>query len=457
MRVLFSPLSQALNDRWLRLILLVAFLLALAYNGTIALGYGPDEGRHMAYVRLLIEEHRLPRILSLVPYSEYKGAHAFHPPLYYLILAPFYLIFGFLTDEHRWHVVRLVSTALCLAALPMIFALGERASGGDRRVARMAAGTVGLTPMFGMTASIINNDSAGFFFTVLFLYLLAVPLAERRDLKAAALLGLVMGLGGLCKATVLLCDGVAILAAPVLAGGWGSLARPQTWKFVGITLLAGGLLVSPWHIRSFNLYHQWNPMPPPAPWFQPPLPPLLEIAHPSFPHIFAVSNWGIFYTLWGQRDWFRQAAVPALVQPPPLQPAQAGIYAVITFCTILGLAGLILLKVRARAGGEEAQSAEGGELAAVTKLAFWTPLLAFFASWAVVLEIALFMHQGWAEGGRYLLPALCGLTIALSIGWKALFGGAFRIWSVVWLTWLILLNLVSLHWLITYLNPMYVK
>jgi hypothetical protein len=227
--------------------------------------------------------------------------------------------------------------------------------------------------------------------------------------------------------------------------------------FAALTLAVGGLLVSPWHIRSFNLYHQWNPMPAPEPWFHPPLPPLLEMAHPDFPGIFLFCNWGIFYTLWGQRDWLRQVAAPQFGARPPLQPTQTTIYYVLLFCTILGLAGLVWRRIQRKdvTGGTEV-SLEVGEVVSA-KVATWAPILAFLASWAVVLDIALFMHQGWAEGGRYLLPALCGLTIALSLGWKTLFGPVFRVFAAGWLVWLILLNVVSLHWLITYLNPMYVK
>ncbi len=44
----------------------------------------------MNYVKLLLDAHQLPRIESLNPYRETGDAHAFHPPLYYLILLPFY-------------------------------------------------------------------------------------------------------------------------------------------------------------------------------------------------------------------------------------------------------------------------------------------------------------------------------------------------------------------------------
>ena len=130
------------RDRALIGIIFMSALLGLAYNGAMHLGYGPDEPRHMNYVKLLFEEHSLPRLNP--DGTEYHGAHTFHPPLYYLVLLPFYAAFHSLPGEAGWHVVRLVSLLICLASLPLIYQIAERAGGGDKSVARFATATVGL-------------------------------------------------------------------------------------------------------------------------------------------------------------------------------------------------------------------------------------------------------------------------------------------------------------------------
>ncbi|HEY0074456.1 MAG TPA: hypothetical protein VGB77_10160, partial [Abditibacteriaceae bacterium] len=103
-----------MNNDWRRdktflVVISLATLFALAYNFAILLGFGPDEQRHINYVKLLLEQRQLPVILSAQPYSETAGAHAFHPPLYYLVLLPFYALFRGLSGESEWHLLRLVS------------------------------------------------------------------------------------------------------------------------------------------------------------------------------------------------------------------------------------------------------------------------------------------------------------------------------------------------------------
>ena len=29
--------------------------------------------------------------------------------------------------------------------------------------------------------------------------------------------------------------------------------------------------------------------------------------HPNFPGVFALANWGVFYSLWSQKDWIPEA------------------------------------------------------------------------------------------------------------------------------------------------------
>jgi 4-amino-4-deoxy-L-arabinose transferase-like glycosyltransferase len=167
-----NPSDSPRNDRVFWLILGIAALLGLAYNAAILLNFGPDEPRHLAYVRLLVDERRLP--FQLPGGGEYAGAHSYHPPLYYGILAPFYAILGFLGESGRYHALRLVSLALCLGALPMIYQIAARAANGNLMVARFTTAGVALLPIFGMTGGILNNDSALLFFVTLFLWALVV-------------------------------------------------------------------------------------------------------------------------------------------------------------------------------------------------------------------------------------------------------------------------------------------
>ena len=427
------------NDRVLLLILAFAAVIGLAYNGAILVGFGPDELRHMNYVKLLLDEHRLPRIESFQPYAETAGAHAFHPPLYYVILLPFYALSRGVLGDNAWHLVRLFSLALCLGALPMIYQIARRV--GSAWFARLVVAQIALLPIWGMTAATINNDSAAFFAVTLFLWLLTVKFADNLDRRACLWLSLAMGLGGLCKATALLCDGGALLLFLLARDGKAVWKNQAAWQSAVIVLVVGALIVSPWHIRSILLYGTWTPLPPAAPVPALPAPSagkLVQMMHPNFPMVFAVANWRLFYTLWAQRDWLMQR-----VPDGPVEPVQGAIYLVFAAYTLLASIGALRGWLRSKnAPDREA------------RLALWPCYGAFVLTWLIVLQVALFMHWGWSEGGRYLLPALCGFSLFLARGWRGL--GGEKILPVLtgfWLAAGLTLNGLSLYWLLAYLNP----
>ena len=408
-------------------------------------GYGPDEPRHLAYVRLLWEEHALPRVISMEPYAEYKGAHAFHPPLYYSLLLPFYALGRALSEANLTHWLRFWSGLACVAVLPLFYDVALVATRGNRWSARLALGMMALVPMFGMTAGTINNDAGALWFISLFLWLLFYKWRDELNWKRAALLGLVLGAGGLCKATALAVGFVAIVIWALVwareTKNWRRFAAP-----VAVAAIVGAVVVAPWHARSMALYGTWNPLPPAAPWAQLPPPSmgkLLTMAHPDFPGLALQSNFGIFATLWAQRDWLGQRVAPPVAFPPPLQPLQLGI--VLVFA---------LLATAACAGHLRGRKTPDAEFGAGNKAAFYAPLAAFGAVWLTVLQVALFLHQGWAEGGRYLFPILIGFTIFLATGLGKLVPSASLRWlAIVILGFVLALDALSLFWLVSYLNP----
>lgn len=442
------------HDNWRRdrvfwWILGVACALALAYNAAILIGYGPDEIRHINYIKLLLDKHQLPVIENADPlhYRETAGAHAFHPPLYYLILLPFYALLRALPDATAWHGVRAVSSLFCLAALPLLYEIALVAT-RQRNVARLAVATVAFLPIFGMTAGIINNDAAALFFTSLFLYLLTVRFALRRDWKSALILGIVLGLGGLCKATVLLCGGGALL---IVLWARCEIRSFASWRAALLTLFTGALLVSPWHLRSLKLYGTWTPLPPAAPWFNPPLHGLELLLHPDFPALFVKVNVALFNTLWSQRDWLLQRQTRAIGE---YETPQLLIYcALAAFCMLVLIGHLKSCATAKIANGEAAPA----EIIVAARAARLTCYGAFVLVWLTVLQVALSLHQGWSEGGRYLLPAFIGMALWLARGSAALAPSprALRIFAGIWLGALLLLNIISLYWIIAFLNPTY--
>lgn len=435
------------RDRVLLGILLFAGLLGVIYNFVILLGFGPDEPRHMNYVKLLLDEQRLPYVEANG--SEHAGAHTLHPPLYYLTLLPFYAIFRGLPGEWEWHLVRLVSLAICLFGLVLIYQIGLRASRGDQNLARLVTAQVGLLPIFGMTAGTINNDSATFLAVSAFLWMLAVKYPNERTLKSAIALGVCFGVGGLCKATVLLCNGAALLCYFLAQDGGWAWRSFQNWKRMGLVLLLVGLISGPWYARNISLYGQFTPI---APGYthpglpNPALGKLVMMLHDNFPTLFGAANWGIFSTLWSQKDWIPEAV-------------RGAVYLVLSFYCLSAIAGSFIQFRRHKS----AKLSEDSELrnadlpdtiAGQERVACWPAYGAFAINWLACLTIALFVHWGWAEGGRYLLPALVGLSLFLARGWRGLVGPArLGVVTALWSLALLFLNVLTIYWLLHFLNP----
>lgn len=430
--------SEWRRDKTFLVIISLATLFALAYNFAILLGLGPDEQRHINYVKLLLEQRQLPEILSAQPYSETAGAHAFHPPLYYLVLLPFYALFRGLPGENEWHLLRLISLVLCLIPLPLIYQIARQV--GSQNFARLVVAQIALLPMWGMTAATINNDSATFCAVTIFLWLLLVKFKDNLDKRACLWLGLAMGLGGLCKATALLCDGAALLLFLLVRDGKGSLKNKVVWQSALTVLLIGIVIVSPWHIRSMLLYGTWTPLPQAAPTPFLPAPEagkLVQMMHPNFPMLFALANWRMFYTLWAQRDWLMQR------QPDgPVEPVQGALYLFFAAYALAAAIGIVLRWRREKHLPNEA------------RLTLWPCYGAFVLTWLTVLQVALFMHWGWSEGGRYLLPAFVGFSLFLARGFEGLTGEkGLSALTNFWFVFGIVLNGLSLWWLLSYLNP----
>lgn len=429
-------------NRTLLLLLLLAAILAVIYNAVILVGKAPDEDRHMSYVRVLAEEHVLPYQVTVNrQLVEYRGAHTFHPPLYYIALLPLYEVARLLPEGWRWHVVRLGSTALCLGALWLLYGVALGAL-GDSRWASLVVAQLALLPMFGMTAASINNDSAAFFCISLLLWLLAVRYPRSLDWHSAVWFGVALALGTLCKASVLWCGLVMLPVYLFLQRKQPGCTLRQAGVRAAIILVLVLTLAGWWHVRSMMLYGTWNPMPPPAP--SPALPPpeagkLVVMLHPAFPiHVWwAVAS--TFTTFWSQKDWWPQPDLLSF-SLRTVWPWRSGFDLLLAGYCGVGLLGLCR---RPRS-------------AIQNPLAWWLPIVALVALWLVVLEVALFYHWGWAEGGRYLFPAGLGLALPVIAGWRGWLSD--RHWRMLlggWLLFAVLINGVALYWLLAYLNPTY--
>jgi 4-amino-4-deoxy-L-arabinose transferase-like glycosyltransferase len=443
------------TDRVLVALMLAATLLGLVYNGVILLGYGPDEGRHMNYVKLLLNEGALP-YLEPDPAApgrtrEHATAHSLHPPLYYALLVPIYALLRGLPGESEWHVLRAFSVLLCVAALPLWYAIALQIGRQERWFARLSVAHIALLPILGMTSGVINNDSATFFAVALFLWLLAVKFPNEESIRSAWLIGVCFGLGGLCKATALLCNGIALLVYWWVQRDVVPFRCATFWKRAAVVALCVLIICGPWYGRNLMLYGQFaGPIEHGYSLVDNGILPrggvLVMMLHDNFPFVLRTALWSIFYSLWSQKDWI----------PETIRPA---VYAVLSSYCVLAVAGLLIMRTRRTKGSasdEPQTETSSARWQRAGTIALWAPLSALILNWLACVTIALFQHWGWHEGGRYLLPSLGGLGIMLAVGWRGLLGtNRLRYVFGAWCVALLLLNVVAIYHLVTYLNPKY--
>ncbi len=234
-----------------RLLLLAVALAGIAHVAFLPPFEGFDETNHLAYIQQIAETGTIPRYgvdRVSVDIEQYSGPRSYdqtagrtyraffngsssglqprvehgyqqghriiseaqHPPLYYLLLAPFYRLAAGWSWPGLFLLLRLVSWSLAFAG----FAIGCRATqqslqslNVSRRFSLLASAWPFLFPQFFPEMARLGNDSLCLLLMGIGWYLL-LRLLSQRLMKIATLLGLVLGLGLLTKA----------FFVPILAG-----------------------------------------------------------------------------------------------------------------------------------------------------------------------------------------------------------------------------------------------
>ena len=272
-----APMWRSFQKRPSRLVLAI-ILVYLIVGGLYAVynpdWQAPDEPAHYNYIHHLAETHHFP-ILKPGDYpaaylEEIKAAHfppemsiapirfEFHqPPLYYLLAAPVYWLFG-----GALLPLRFLSLGMGVLLLMVVWwTVGELAPGRPF----LAVGTtafIAFLPMhLAMTAAVNNDILAELLIATGFLLVVRYVRAESRlagevEPGLLFLLGLVTGLGFLTKSSAYVALPLA-LAAIATRHLWLDAPPPSavySLKAVGLFLLPAVALGAPWWLRNLALY-----------------------------------------------------------------------------------------------------------------------------------------------------------------------------------------------------------
>jgi 4-amino-4-deoxy-L-arabinose transferase-like glycosyltransferase len=162
------------------------------------------------------------------------------PPLYIFLLAGIYLIFGF----HYMPVV-LIQSVLQALTVVIVFFIGNQMFG--KRTGLFAALILTLYPLFLYNSARVMTESLFTFLLALIVWTLLV-LLRTYSWQSFLLLGLLLGLGMLCKASM---QFFPFFFSIVFLFSRGGLSMSKILKRFLLLFLPIGLLVLPWTLRNY--------------------------------------------------------------------------------------------------------------------------------------------------------------------------------------------------------------
>jgi len=266
------------------------------------------------------------------------------------------------------------------------------------------------------------------------LYLVSIRLWHDRTVKTALLLGALAGVGALMKASTIATAFGVLGVALVWQHGKRFLRDADFW-LRGLAMAAAFLAVCGWwYARNYELYGAFTPFPR---GYRP-----IEL--------YGLSNWEairygkVWAPLADALNGLWASSFAGMVWFP--DGTHVVIYNLLRLICVLSAIGVILGIVRWRRG-EVVMSQERLRTLALACVGFGT-------LWLSAVWMAVFVHKGVYQGGRYLMLYLPGLVLPLGLGLHELYR---RMKSpvpyLVTMAFFLLLSAVAWYHIWTYHNP----
>ena len=199
------------------------------------LGQTPDEPAHLGYIDYLLRNHHLPTLPDL------ETAH--HPPAYYLLLAPLFLL------TNNGYFLRLTSIFLSAINLLVIYKYVLLIAPTKNPVGRGTMIFVSLVPMYNFMSMAINNDALSNLLASLIIYYSLNSVDRGLKRSELGLYGLVLLAAAFTKIVLF-----PFIAISLIVLFW---KQKKQRRFVVIFALFLFLLLSVfWFSRNNRLYGQ---------------------------------------------------------------------------------------------------------------------------------------------------------------------------------------------------------
>lgn len=395
--------------------LLAAFvILASAYSLIIPLGEAADEVPHFAYVQSLASARQMPKAEGQV------SGESHQPPLYYLLAAlatmwipqtPFEAIANpdFAFDDRNipnllihdarerfpwresalaWHLARLLSIALGGVTIWATWRIAQELFPNDAFMALGAAAFVALLPSFISLSAVVNNDNLVIALASLSVLQIVRMWHRGANPRAAATLGVLLGLSALAKLSglvVWLFAGLVFLLMGRKSGNWKMLLAPVT-----ICYAIAAALFAPWILYNFATSGDplgWSAILATTPIRTEPM---------TWQDAIGIVQ-GLFTSFWGRFGGALHIHLPTWI------------YAGLGILGVIGLGGWVGYATDSR----EKHLASGAQECLVLFGLFWAVMLVAYVRWS-------FAVLG-ADQARQLFPGLPLLAIFFAAGLARLF------------------------------------
>ena len=225
--------------------LVCVLVLAAVLRVTLALLTPPlfaaDEAGHLLYIHQVAVGHHLPIQTLDGRWANANGAEDFyHPPLYYLLVAPLYAVI--FPSHLALYAVRFVDVILGLALVVVVHSFTRRHFGDLRWAAPVAALLVAVLPTMVGVSSSVNNDALSPLLITMVTAELCRPLVTGRvRVRELALVSLLFGAALYTKNSALVLVPALLLWGPVVFR-----EDRRRWPMGLVPAVAGLLCIVPW-------------------------------------------------------------------------------------------------------------------------------------------------------------------------------------------------------------------
>lgn len=418
--------AETVRTRWPAVILILHFIIGVIYSVATPIWDAQDEVGHYPYVQYVATHWALPRMIDQESRGFSDQTH--QPPLYYILgaiatawidtsysppqmpnvhardgtgLHGYNLYVHTDAESFPWrgtvagiHVARLVSVLVTTGTVWITYRIGRRLCPDRPGIALGAMAVNAFLPQFLFIGSIVNNDSL-ISFTSSVALLAALHLIEKLTPRWLIIAGVALGCSLLTKNSGLAL--IPFLALTVLIAAYRQRASWRRLLLSGLVVFGlGALLSAPWYVYNWINYGRLitdraddNPI------LQTPAPITQGIDEMLSLDWMARLLRNTFRSYWGAFGWGN------IVYPDQ-------VYTILAIITIIGLSGALVLFLRRSQRRHQTLPPRLG-LALIIMHAILIALLALYR--------AVYFKDPMLVPGRYLLPAVSGLSLLLFAGW----------------------------------------